>query len=130
MHVMQPDDCSSLLAPTTHQHRTFPQTRLAGTTAVEIAPLDAFAGPGDLSAPALLKLDVQGFELAALEGCASLLDRFAAIYVECSFVPLYAGQPLADEVPNTCAQDFAWRGSTTGARPRGVPCRRTLRERR
>jgi hypothetical protein len=27
-----------------------------------------------------------------------LLDRFAAIYVECSFVPLYAGQPLADEV--------------------------------
>ena len=31
-------------------------------------------------------------------GCASLLDRFAAVYVECSFVPLYAGQPLADEV--------------------------------
>ena len=55
-------------------------------------------GPGDLGAPALLKLDVQGFELAALKGCASLLDRFAAIYVECSFVPLYAGQPLADEV--------------------------------
>jgi FkbM family methyltransferase len=98
IHVMQPDDCSSLLAPSALQHRTFPQTRLTGTTAVEIAPLDAFVGPGDLSAPALLKLDVQGFELAALEGCASLLDRFAAIYVECSFVPLYDGQPLADEV--------------------------------
>ena len=63
-----------------------------------MAPLHAFIGPGDLHAPALLKLDVQGFELAALAGCASLLDRFAAVYVECSFVPLYAEQPLADEV--------------------------------
>jgi FkbM family methyltransferase len=98
MHVMQPDDCSSLLAPTARQRAAFPGTRSAGTTPVEIAPLDAFVGPGDLRAPALLKLDVQGFELAALEGCASLLDRFAAIYLECSFVPLYAGQPLADEV--------------------------------
>jgi FkbM family methyltransferase len=98
MHVMTPDDCSSLLAPTARQHATFPETGLVGTTAIEVAPLDAFVGPGDLDAPALLKLDVQGFELAALEGCASLLDRFAAIYVECSFVPLYAGQALADEV--------------------------------
>ena len=98
IHVMHPDDCSSLLAPTGHQSAIFPRTRLAGTLPVEIAPLHAFLGPGDLSAPALLKLDVQGFELAALEGCASLLDRFAAVYVEGSFVPLYAEQPLADEV--------------------------------
>ena len=98
IHVMDPDDCSSLLAPTGHQSALFPQTRLAGSLPVEMAPLAAFIGPGDLHAPALLKLDVQGFELAALAGCAALLDRFAAIYVECSFMPLYAGQPLADEV--------------------------------
>jgi FkbM family methyltransferase len=98
IHVMHPDDSSSLLAPTGRQTTIFPQTRVAGTLPVEMAPLDAFVGPGDLSPPALLKLDVQGFELAALAGCASLLDRFAAVYVECSFVPLYADQPLADEV--------------------------------
>ena len=63
-----------------------------------MAPLPAFIGPGDLHVPALLKLDVQGFELAALSGCASLLDRFAGVYVECWFVPLYTEQPLADEV--------------------------------
>ena len=128
MHVMQPDDCSSLLAPTARQHATFPRTRLAGTTPVEIAPLDAFVGPGDLSAPALLKVDVQGFELAALEGCASLLDRFAAIYVECSFVPLYAGQPLADEVLEYLrAQGFRLTGIYNLAHdPEGVPCRRTF----
>jgi FkbM family methyltransferase len=98
LHVTEPDDCSSLLAPTERQSALFPQTRLAGSLPVEMAPLHAFIGPGDLHAPALLKLDVQGFELAALAGCSALLDRFAAIYVECSFVPLYAGQPLADEV--------------------------------
>jgi FkbM family methyltransferase len=98
LHVMHPDDCSSLLAPTARQRALFPQTRLAGALPVAIAPLHAFIGPGDLRAPALLKLDVQGFELAALEGCSSLLDRFAAVYVECSFERLYGGQPLADEV--------------------------------
>jgi FkbM family methyltransferase len=98
IHVMHPDDCSSLLAPSGCQSAIFPQTRFAGTLPVEMAPLHALVRPGDLCAPALLKLDVQGFELAALEGCASLLDRFAAVYVECSFVALYADQPLADEV--------------------------------
>jgi FkbM family methyltransferase len=98
LHVMHPDDSSSLLAPTGRQTMIFPQTRLAGTLPVEMAPLNAFVGPGDLCLPGLLKLDVQGFELAALAGCASLLDRFAAVYVECSFVRLYAEQPLADEV--------------------------------
>jgi FkbM family methyltransferase len=98
IHVMHPDDSSSLLAPTGRQTMFFPQTRLAGTLPVGMAPLDAFVGPGDLCPPGLLKLDVQGFELAALAGCASLLDRFRAVYVECSFVPLYADQPLADEV--------------------------------
>ena len=41
---------------------------------------------------------MQGFELAALRGCKDMLDRFAYIYVECSFVELYAGRALADEV--------------------------------
>jgi hypothetical protein len=41
---------------------------------------------------------VQGFELPALAGCEGVLDRFAWVYVECSFMELYAGQALADEV--------------------------------
>jgi FkbM family methyltransferase len=111
IHLMHPDDCSSLLAPTGRQTALFPRTRLAGTLPVEMAPLHAFVGPGDLSAPGLLKLDVQGSELAALKGCAALLDRFAAVYVECSFVPLYADQPLADEVlAHLCERGFRLAG--------------------
>jgi FkbM family methyltransferase len=98
MHVMRPDDSSSLLAPTERQKAVFPAVGENGTTLVEVAPLDAFVDRSDLAPPALLKLDVQGFELEALKGCAALLDRFLAVYLECSFEPLYAGQALADEV--------------------------------
>jgi FkbM family methyltransferase len=98
MHVMRPDDSSSLLAPTERQKAVFPAVGENGTTMVEVAPLDAFVDRSDLAPPALLKLDVQGFELEALKGCAALLDRFLAVYLECSFEPLYAGQALADEV--------------------------------
>jgi FkbM family methyltransferase len=98
MHVMHPDHSSSLLAPTGRQTAIFQGVGHNGTAAVEVAHLDAFLGPQDLAAPALLKLDVQGFELEALKGCASLLGCFGAVYVECSFECLYAGQALAHEV--------------------------------
>jgi hypothetical protein len=65
---------------------------------VKVAPLDEFLTPEQIIEPALLKLDVQGYELEALKGCETLLDRFAYAYVECSFMELYAGQALADEV--------------------------------
>ena len=93
---MEPADCSSLLAPT-GRPGAFPQTRLSGSLPIEMAPLYAFIGPGDLHAPALLKVDVQGFELAALSGCASLLDA-SQRSMSGSFVPLYTEQRLADEV--------------------------------
>ena len=60
--------------------------------------MDAVLDPKDIKRPALIKLDVQGFERQALEGCRSLLLMFSNVYVECSFVELYAGQSLAHEV--------------------------------
>lgn len=98
MHVMRPDDCSSLLAPMERQTAVFGAVGSNGTAVIEMAPLDSFVQASDLLPPALLKLDVQGFELEALKGCAALLDRFDAVYLECSFEPLYADQALADEV--------------------------------
>jgi FkbM family methyltransferase len=98
MHVMHPDDCSSLLAPSALQSAIFRGSGARGVATVALAPLDSFVSARELAAPSLLKIDVQGFELEALKGCAGLLDRFAAVYVECSFERLYADQALADEV--------------------------------
>jgi hypothetical protein len=47
---------------------------------------------------ALLKLDVQGFELSVLKGARSALKHCAFVYAECSEVALYSGQPLFHEV--------------------------------
>jgi hypothetical protein len=66
--------------------------------AIKLGPLSEFVIPEEIVAPAMLKLDVQGYELEALRGCEDLLDRFAYVYVECSFVELYVGQALADEI--------------------------------
>jgi len=52
----------------------------------------------EIVSPALLKLDVQGYELSALRGCEDLLQAFAWVYVERSFMELYKGQALADDV--------------------------------
>ena len=41
---------------------------------------------------------VEGVEREVLEGCERLLSLFDLIYVECSFVELYAGQALASEI--------------------------------
>ncbi len=98
MHVSARDDSSSLLPISSLQSEMFPGTAEATTTRVRVAPLDVFVHPENLAAPAMLKLDVQGFELDALRGCESLLHCFGWVYCECSFVELYSGQALAAEI--------------------------------
>lgn len=46
----------------------------------------------------LLKIDTQGFESEVLAGAGDLLDQFAAVQLELSFVELYAGQQLYDDL--------------------------------
>ncbi len=51
---------------------------------------------------------MQGYELEVLKGCEPFLPRFEIVYVECSFLPLYAGQALASEVIGyLLARDYA-----------------------
>lgn len=98
IHISRRDDSSSLLPITAAQASLFPGTEEAATAVVRVAPLLEFIPAAKIEAPALLKVDVQGYELQALRGCEELLSRFAYVYVECSFVELYASQALADEV--------------------------------
>jgi FkbM family methyltransferase len=98
IHVSARDDSSSLLPITARQNALFPGTAEAGTAIIQVTRLSDALPAGEIAAPALLKLDVQGFELPALAGCEGVLDRFDWVYVECSFMELYAGQSLADEV--------------------------------
>lgn len=98
IHVSKRDDSSSLLPITSAQNRLFPGTEESGTEYIYTAPLKNFINNQEIVSPALLKIDVQGYELEVLKGSKEILQAFEGIYVECSFVELYKDQALAHEV--------------------------------
>ena len=98
INVSNRNDSSSLLPITDRQTRVFPGTQSVGTESVKVVALDSEIPAGEIAAPALLKLDVQGFELEALKGATQVLRRCEYVYAEVSFVELYQGQALAPEV--------------------------------
>ena len=98
MHVSERQDSSSLLPIGELQQSIFPGTGEAGTIDIPVCRLAEKVSAADIAADALLKLDVQGYELQVLRGCAELLQEFRYVYVECSWLELYEGQALADEV--------------------------------
>jgi FkbM family methyltransferase len=66
MYVSARDDSSSVLAISETQRDNFPGCEEIGTTEVMMAPLDHYLSRSMLIRPALLKLDVEGFEYGAL----------------------------------------------------------------
>jgi len=98
IYISRSDDASSLLPITTIQEQLYPGTAQTGTETTHVGPLDDFISLDRIETPALLKIDVQGYELEVLRGCEQLLNRFDHIYAECSFVELYEGQPMAYEI--------------------------------
>ena len=111
MHVSARDDSSSLLPISSVQTSMFPGTAEVAITQVLVGPLEKFVKADEIISPAMLKLDVQGFEYEALIGCESLLQHFDWLYCECSFVEFYMGQKLAWEVIDWLAtKDFRLEG--------------------
>jgi FkbM family methyltransferase len=90
-------DSSSLLPIGLNQTRIFGTTE-AGSVTIKVRRLDGVFGRSEISAPALLKIDVQGFEYQVLEGIGALHEDIAWIFVEVSYIELYEGQRLAGEV--------------------------------
>jgi len=98
MHVSRWDVSSSLLPFAQAQHDNFPFTEESRQETVSTAPLADCLDEDAIRGTALLKLDVQGYELVALKGCDALLERFKYVYVEASFIELYVGQALATDI--------------------------------
>lgn len=99
IHRSASADCSSLLPISKRQTEIFPGTEEISTETIDVTTLNDSAG-GELERDgnALLKIDVQGFERTVLESAAPLLAQIRWVYVEASFVELYEGQALADEI--------------------------------
>lgn len=94
--VADREDSSSLLELGAGQKEAFSVSGKSQIT-VAVRPLDDEVELAALPRPTMLKVDVQGGELAVLEGIRAI-ELIDAIYVELSFVELYVGQPLFEDV--------------------------------
>jgi FkbM family methyltransferase len=98
LHVSRKADSSSLLPIGELQSSLFPDTDEVGVQTVPVSTLDAEEAVWSSSREALLKLDVQGFEMSVLKGARRALRHCRHVYAECSTLALYQGQALYPEV--------------------------------
>lgn len=98
MHLSAKEDSSSLLPVGEGQVALFPGTNEIGTARTQVRRLDGVLAECEVRTPALLKVDVQGFELPVLKGAEGSLRLFNQILIEASFTELYRGQALFSDV--------------------------------
>lgn len=91
---------SSLLVMNSLHTDVAPKSKTVDQIEVTVERLDVLLAKYDsfFGEPFLLKIDTQGSEGAVLEGAIGLLDSVMAIRTEVSFVSLYEGQILFDEL--------------------------------
>ncbi len=89
---------SSALPIHENQKKLVPGTSNVSKISVEVDTLAGFLAENDLSKPVLLKLDVQGFEKEVLKGAGEKIKVVDYILFETSFVEMYEGEPLFEEM--------------------------------
>ncbi|ASZ14201.1 FkbM family methyltransferase [Chitinophaga pendula] len=89
---------SSALPVSELQQHLVPQTASTHRIQVPVKRLDDLNGALPLVSPVLLKLDVQGYEKEVLKGAANRLRQIDYLLFETSFVHMYEGEPLFDEM--------------------------------
>jgi FkbM family methyltransferase len=75
-------------------------TAAQGSLTVPMTTLDQYCEQNGLSEIDFVKLDLQGWEIACLEGARNLLTsgRIGAVYAEVNFVALYHGQVYYEDL--------------------------------
>jgi hypothetical protein len=71
-----------------------------GEETVSTITLDHFCEQNQINQIDVLKMDIQGYELKALQGARNLLSRRAVrlVYSEVLFAPLYTGQAFFHDI--------------------------------
>lgn len=90
---------SSSLRHMSDLHKTlYPKSKDARPETIEIDRLDDVLANVSFTEKILVKIDVQGYEDKVLAGGANVMKRASVAIIESSFVPLYEGQPLFNDI--------------------------------
>lgn len=89
---------SSLLRVSDLSRQVFPETERETAVTVTLARLDDILPVDTLKPDILVKIDVQGVEDRVVKGGQAVFSAAKVVLVEMSFVPVYQGQPLFEEV--------------------------------
>jgi FkbM family methyltransferase len=99
MNVSGNSASSSVLPILDASVQAAPQTQYVATEEVTATTVDDLIARHGLDASrTLLKIDVQGFEAAVLDGAAASMPHLGAVRLEMSLVPLYQGEALMPEI--------------------------------
>ena len=77
---------------------TAPETEYISKEEIHINRLDTFLKEINFTDRFFLKIDAQGFESKILEGAAGCFNSISALQLELSYVSLYKGEKLFDEM--------------------------------
>lgn len=89
---------SSFLPMGTLHKKLYPKSAETYKETVDVRRLDDVTGEMNLSGNILIKIDVQGFENAVINGGKATISKAKVLLLETSFVELYVGQPLFDDI--------------------------------
>lgn len=89
---------SSLLRVSDTSKEEFPQTSGEQPIPIKVVRLDDVIEAGGLVRDIFIKMDVQGMEDRVIKGGKKVFSAAKCVLVEMSFVPMYNGQPLFEEV--------------------------------
>lgn len=99
IHIARNSVSSSALPMMDAHLNADPSSTYVGQETVPATTVDAIVADYHVDPGAsYLKVDVQGLESSVLDGAPSTLQSFAAVQLEVSLVPLYAGQSLMDDL--------------------------------
>lgn len=104
---------SSSLRPMADSHKElFPHTKDNIPETIKIRRLDDVFAELKPQAKILIKADAQGYEDKVIAGGMNAFRQASAAIIEASFVPLYDGQPLFDEIYEKMKSlGFSYQGS-------------------
>jgi FkbM family methyltransferase len=109
LHLTRSPGTTSLFAPEQRMKALYPEETVAtGVEKVEVVSIDSWAMRHGDPPIQLMKFDIQGGELKAMEGAARILQTSTLlVYTEILFNPLYQGGAIYSQI-DLCLREYGF----------------------